>query len=140
MESSISTCTRRPILTASSAASSRRTACDEGLTPQDAGPGRQPGPCVFARWRATAPGRRARLARLFGGNDMVAPKTSKAHIGHHRLHPEAMMLSYGFDPELSEGSVKPPVFLTSAFVYKADEEGRDFFDYVSGRKEPPGGA
>ncbi|MBU0581741.1 MAG: cystathionine gamma-synthase family protein [Alphaproteobacteria bacterium] len=71
---------------------------------------------------------------------MVAPKTSKTHIGNHRLHPETMMLSYGFDPELSEGSVKPPVFLTSTFVFKTAEEGRDFFDYVSGRKEPPGGA
>ena len=71
---------------------------------------------------------------------MVAPKTSKTHIGNHQLHPETLMLAYGFDPELSEGAVKPPVFLTSTFVFKTAEEGRDFFDYVSGRKEPPGGA
>ncbi len=49
------------------------------------------------------------------------------------------MLSYGFDPQLSEGAVKPPVFLTSTFVFKSAEEGRDFFDYTSGRKEPPSG-
>jgi methionine-gamma-lyase len=71
---------------------------------------------------------------------MTAPRPSKTHIGNHRLHPETLMLSYGFDPLLSEGAVKPPVFLTSTFVFKSAEEGRDFFDYVSGRKEPPEGA
>lgn len=50
-----------------------------------------------------------------------------------------MMLSYGFDPLLSEGAVKPPVFLTSTFVFRSAEEGRDFFDYTSGRREPPQG-
>jgi hypothetical protein len=32
-------------------------------------------------------------------------------IGDHELKPETMMMSYGYDPELSEGSVKPPIFL-----------------------------
>lgn len=71
---------------------------------------------------------------------MTAPRPYKTHIGNHRLHPETLMLTYGFDPELSEGAVKPPVFLTSTFVFKSAEEGRDFFDYVSGRKEPPEGS
>ncbi|MGB3539911.1 MAG: cystathionine gamma-synthase family protein [Mesorhizobium sp.] len=71
---------------------------------------------------------------------MTAPKPSRTHIGNHRLHPETMMLGYGYDPLLSEGSVKPPVFLTSTFVFKTAEEGRDFFDYTSGRKEPPSGS
>ncbi|MFZ5678080.1 MAG: cystathionine gamma-synthase family protein [Pseudomonadota bacterium] len=70
---------------------------------------------------------------------MTAPRPSKTHIGNHRLHPETLMLSYGFDPQLSEGAVKPPVFLTSTFVFKTAEEGRDFFDFVSGRREPPQG-
>ena len=70
---------------------------------------------------------------------MPAPRPSKTHIGNHALKPETLMLSYGFDPELSEGAVKPPVFLTSTFVFKSAEEGRDFFDYVSGRKQPPVG-
>src|SRR6201990_3608313 len=70
---------------------------------------------------------------------MVKPFPSKTHIGNHRLHSETLMLSYGFDPQLSEGAVKPPVFLTSTFVFKSAEEGRDFFDYTSGRKEPPSG-
>ncbi len=70
---------------------------------------------------------------------MTAPHPSKTHIGNHKLHPETQMLNYGYDPELSEGAVKPPVFLTSTFVFKSAEEGRDFFDFVSGRKEPPPG-
>jgi methionine-gamma-lyase len=46
------------------------------------------------------------------------------------------MLSYGYDPALSEGAVKPPVFLTSTFVFRSAEEGRDFFDFSAGRREP----
>jgi methionine-gamma-lyase len=71
---------------------------------------------------------------------MTAPRPYKTHIGNHALHPETQMLNYGYDPELSEGAVKPPVFLTSTFVFKTAEEGRDFFDFVSGRREPPAGA
>jgi methionine-gamma-lyase len=70
---------------------------------------------------------------------MAAPRPSKTHIGNHALRPETLMLGYGYDPRLSEGAVKPPVFLTSTFVFGSAEEGRDFFDYVSGRKQPPEG-
>jgi methionine-gamma-lyase len=63
----------------------------------------------------------------------------KDRIGNHRLRPETLMLGYGFDPKLSEGAVKPPVFLTSTFVFNSAEHGKDFFDYVSGRREPPKG-
>lgn len=70
---------------------------------------------------------------------MTAPHPSKTHIGNHALHPETQMLNYGYDPELSEGAVKPPVFLTSTFVFNTAEDGKDFFDYVSGRREPPAG-
>jgi methionine-gamma-lyase len=70
---------------------------------------------------------------------MPVPHPSKTHIGNHKLHAETQMLNYGYDPELSEGAVKPPVFLTSTFVFRSAEEGRDFFDFVSGRREPPAG-
>jgi methionine-gamma-lyase len=70
---------------------------------------------------------------------MTSPHPSRTSIGNHPLHPETQMLNYGYDPELSEGAVKPPVFLTSTFVFKSAEDGRDFFDYVSGRKTPPEG-
>ena len=58
----------------------------------------------------------------------------KKDIDGHQLHPETQMMSYGFDPFLSEGAVKPPVFLTSTFAFRSAEEGADFFDLVSGRK------
>jgi methionine-gamma-lyase len=68
---------------------------------------------------------------------MAEDRSHADRIGNHLLHPETLMLGYGFDPALSEGSVKPPVFLTSTFVFRSAEEGRDSFDYVAGRKEPP---
>src|SRR5215472_11086538 len=70
---------------------------------------------------------------------MVKPFPSKTHIGNHALHPETLMLNYGYDPQLSEGAVKPPVFLTSTFVFRTAEDGKDFFDFVAGRREPPEG-
>lgn len=55
------------------------------------------------------------------------------------LHPETRMMSHGFDPFLSEGSVKPPVFLTSTFAFRSAEDGARFFDVVSGRATLPKG-
>src|SRR3981081_2934143 len=70
---------------------------------------------------------------------MKEDRYHKHRLANHVLHPETLMLGYGYDPLLSEGAVKPPVFLTSTFVFKSAEEGRDFFDFVSGRREPPAG-
>ena len=70
---------------------------------------------------------------------MTKPFPSRTHIGNHTLHPETLMLNYGYDPQLSEGAVKPPVFLTSTFVFRTAEDGKDFFDFVAGRREPPEG-
>jgi methionine-gamma-lyase len=70
---------------------------------------------------------------------MATWRYRKDRIGNHLLHPETLMLGYGYDPGLSEGAVKAPVFLTSTFVFRSAEEGRDFFDYVSGRRTPPAG-
>src|SRR5690348_2540916 len=70
---------------------------------------------------------------------MAAPRLSKTRIGNHVLHPETLMLGYGYDPALSEGAVKQPVFLTSTFVFKSAEDGRDFFDYTAGRRQPAPG-
>ncbi|OAT39227.1 cystathionine gamma-synthase family protein [Proteus myxofaciens] len=65
---------------------------------------------------------------------MADEQLKKQFIGDHKLSPETLMMSYGYDPLLSEGSVKPPVFLTSTFIFKSAEEGKAFFDTVSGRK------
>ena len=66
-------------------------------------------------------------------------KYKKRKIGNHVLNPETMMMSYGYDPQLSEGSVKPPVFLTSTFAYQTPEEGEEFFHIMAGRKPAPEG-
>jgi methionine-gamma-lyase len=70
---------------------------------------------------------------------MKEDRYHKHRLANHELHPETLMLGYGYDPLLSEGAVKPPVFLTSTFVFRTAEEGRDFFDYTAGRREPPKG-
>ena len=58
----------------------------------------------------------------------------KTKIGNHALKPESLMMSYGYDPKLSQGSVKPPIFATSTFVFNSAEEGEEFFHITSGRK------
>jgi methionine-gamma-lyase len=63
----------------------------------------------------------------------------KRKIGKHVLKPETQMMGYGYDPSLSEGSLKPPIFLTSTFVFKTAQDGKDFFDFTSGRREPTAG-
>ncbi|HTL66988.1 MAG TPA: aminotransferase class I/II-fold pyridoxal phosphate-dependent enzyme [Lacunisphaera sp.] len=54
-----------------------------------------------------------------------------------RMHPETMALSHGFDPWLSEGAVKPPVFLTSTFAFKCAADGKRFFSWAHGEGAPP---
>lgn len=56
-----------------------------------------------------------------------------------RLHPETLALSYGFDPFLSEGAVKPPVFLTSTFAFRKAEDGKRFFAWMRGEGGAPAG-
>jgi methionine-gamma-lyase len=67
-----------------------------------------------------------------------SPRPSPTTIGNHKLKPQTLMLGYGFDPELSEGSLKPPIFLTSTFVFESAAAGKRFFEGVTGKR--PGGA
>jgi methionine-gamma-lyase len=49
------------------------------------------------------------------------------------------MMSYGYQPEWSEGSIKCPIFQTSTFVFKSAEEGKAFFEVAYGlREKEPG--
>ncbi len=59
----------------------------------------------------------------------------KTHIGEHPLKADSLMMGYGYDPQLSEGSIKCPNFQTSTFVFKSAEQGKDFFNLVSGRRQ-----
>lgn len=72
---------------------------------------------------------------------MTKPKHA-AHsrtIGDKPLHPESLMMSYGYRPDWSQGAIKCPVFLTSTFVFETAEEGKQFFELAYGlRKSKPG--
>jgi len=51
------------------------------------------------------------------------------------MHPESLMMSYGYKPELSQGAVKTPIFQTSTFVFNTAEEGKAFFEVAYGLRE-----
>jgi methionine-gamma-lyase len=71
----------------------------------------------------------------------MADTYHKRTVGGRTLSPVTQMMGFGYDPRLSEGALKPPVFLTSTFVFRTAQDGKDFFDYTSGRKPlPPGTA
>ena len=75
---------------------------------------------------------------ISGASPKRAPKPTPTTIGNHQLTPSTLMMGYGFDPELSEGSLKPPIFLTSTFVFENAAAGKRFFEGVTGKR--PGGA
>ena len=49
--------------------------------------------------------------------------------------PESEMMGASYDPHLSEGSVKVPIFQTSTFVFKNAEEGKSHFHIAYGLRE-----
>ena len=59
-------------------------------------------------------------------------------IGGRRLSPSTLMMGHGYDPALSEGALKPPIFLTSTFVFPSAEAGKRHFEGITGQRE--GGA
>lgn len=59
----------------------------------------------------------------------------KDAIDGKRLHPESLMMSYGYRPDWSEGAAKAPIFQTSTFVFKTAEEGKHFFEMALGKVE-----
>ena len=70
-----------------------------------------------------------------------SPRTMKhraTHIGARKLDPSTLMMGFGYDPVLSEGALKPPIFLTSTFVFESAADGKRFFEGVTGVR--PGGA
>jgi methionine-gamma-lyase len=66
------------------------------------------------------------------------PKPDIVAIGNRRLKPATLMMGHGFDPALSEGALKPPIFLTSTFVFESAAAGKRHFEGVTGKR--PGGA
>lgn len=66
------------------------------------------------------------------------PKTPIETISGQRLKPSTLMMGHGYDPVLSEGSIKAPVFLTSTFVFENAAAGKRHFEGITGKR--PGGA
>ena len=56
-------------------------------------------------------------------------------LGNRALSPETLMMGYGYDPFLSERSLKPPVFHTSTFVFRSAEDGKAFFELAYGLRQ-----
>ena len=75
---------------------------------------------------------------LTGTTPRRRPKPDVLAIGNRRLKPSTLMMGHGFDPALSEGSLKPPIFLTSTFVFENAAAGKRHFEGVTGKR--PGGA
>lgn len=48
------------------------------------------------------------------------------------LKPSTLMMGHGYDPLLSEGALKPPIFLTSTFVFESAEAGKRHFGGITG--------
>lgn len=66
------------------------------------------------------------------------PKPAIEEIGGRKLKPATLMMGHGFDPVLSEGSLKPPIFLTSTFAFENAAAGKRHFEGITGKR--PGGA
>jgi len=77
-------------------------------------------------------------ADLTGATPRRRPKPSADKVGDRKLKPSTMMMGHGYDPMLSEGSLKPPIFLTSTFVFPNAAAGKRHFEGVTGKR--PGGA
>ncbi|QIQ85342.1 cystathionine gamma-synthase family protein [Erythrobacter sp.] len=66
------------------------------------------------------------------------PKPEKTTIGGRELKPSTLMMGLGYDPVLSEGSLKAPIFLTSTFAFESAAAGKRHFEGITGMRE--GGA
>ena len=66
------------------------------------------------------------------------PKPERTSIGGRELKPSTLMMGHGFDPALSEGSLKAPIFLTSTFAFENAAAGKRHFEGITGQRE--GGA
>lgn len=63
------------------------------------------------------------------------PKHKSRTLGDHALAPETLMMGYAYDPGLSEGAIKAPIFQASTFVFKSAQDGKRFFEVAYGLRE-----
>src|ERR1700742_2988742 len=78
----------------------------------------------------------ARKPPQTGGPSDRRPKAEQLAIGNRKLKPSTLMMGHGYDPRLSEGALKPPIFLTSTYVFETAAAGKRFFQgVVSGQPD-----
>ncbi|MCB9699838.1 MAG: cystathionine gamma-synthase family protein [Alphaproteobacteria bacterium] len=91
-------------------------------------------PSVARSGCASVRGARRDRARYLGAREV---EVKRRHSGDdHEFNPETLALGLGYDPTLSEGAVKPPVFLTSTFQFASADDGRRFFELAYGLRSP----
>jgi methionine-gamma-lyase len=64
-------------------------------------------------------------------------KANIEEVGGKRLTSATQMMGHGYDPFLSEGALKPPIFLTSTFAFESAAAGKRFFEHITGKRQGP---
>ncbi|WP_295640046.1 cystathionine gamma-synthase family protein [Novosphingobium sp.] len=59
-------------------------------------------------------------------------KPALTTLGGRKLQPSTLMMGLGYDPVLSEGALKPPIFLTSTFAFRSAADGKRHFEAITG--------
>ncbi|MEZ5710519.1 MAG: cystathionine gamma-synthase family protein [Blastomonas sp.] len=62
------------------------------------------------------------------------PKPEVEKLAGRKLKPATLMMGHGYDPVLSEGSLKPPIFLTSTFAFESAAAGKRHFEGLTGKR------
>lgn len=62
-------------------------------------------------------------------------KRTLTSIGRHQLQPSTLMMSYGFNPKFSEGSIKCPIFQTSTFAFESAAAGKSVMQLAYGLRD-----
>ncbi|MFO0592784.1 MAG: aminotransferase class I/II-fold pyridoxal phosphate-dependent enzyme [Polyangiaceae bacterium] len=62
------------------------------------------------------------------------------HRPRSHVHPQTSSISEGFDPSLSVGAVRPPIYPVSTFVFESAEQAAYWFEVALGKTEAPAGA
>lgn len=65
------------------------------------------------------------------------PKPKIEKLSGRPLKPSTLMMGHGYDPTLSQGSLKPPIFLTSTFAFESAQAGKTFFEHITGKRQGP---
>lgn len=68
------------------------------------------------------------------------PAGSKAGAPRSHVHPQTSSISEGFDPALSVGAVRPPIYPVSTFCFESAEQAAYWFEVALGKAAAPAGS